>query len=156
MERFPVQSELFRDADGRWKTGIFYRKFRGPVGGATGVYDDEEARQVFLDSATEYEAAMKFVTSWEHWKAIAKSPHCKPMIDLWREEKMMMDQTEARKHLIKAAEKGNLTAARVIYEAKKEEAIQKKAEKAQQKVDKEEEELLNKSSARILSIKAQS
>lgn len=151
MERFPINSLDFKDSDGRWKTMIFYREGRK---GHWGVYSAEEARQVYLECDTEYEAAMRFVTSWEHWKEIAKSKHCKPLIDLWREEKLLQDQTEARKMLLKSARTGNLTAARVIYEAKKEEAQSKQAKKTQKLVDRQEEEILAKTAANIINIKA--
>lgn len=152
MDRFPINSENYRDSDNRWRTGIFYR---GDKAGPLGVYTFEEGRRVFLESATEYEAAMRFVTSYEHWKAIAKSAHCKPMIELWREEKLLADQTKARQQLLKAADNGNLTAARVIYEAKKEERSQKERVKAQKQADQREEEILNRSQAKLISIKAQ-
>lgn len=152
IKRYPINSADYRDPDGRWKTSIFYR---APKVGHNGIYEFEEARKVFLESNTEYEAAMKFVTSWEHWKAIANSGLCKPMIDLWREEKLMQDQTKAREMLWKAAENGNLTAARVIYEAKKEEKITKEAKKKQEQMDAREEQLLQNSVAKIVSLKAQ-
>lgn len=153
-QRFPIDSNEFSYDQGRhWKTGIFFRKDKP---GADRVYEYEEARAVYLQCDTEYEAAMRFVTSWEHWKAIAASPHCKPMIDSWREEKMLQDQTKARKTLLEAANKGNLTAARVIYDAKKEEKQTKDAEKLQKEIDQKEQSLLKDSAARIISIKAQS
>jgi hypothetical protein len=151
-ERFPINSLDFRDPDGRWKTMIFYREGKQ---GLWGVYSQEEGRRVYLECDTEYEAAMRFVTSWEHWKEIAKSAHCKPLIDLWREEKMMQDQTRARKMLWKAAEQGNLSAARTIYEAKKEEKEQKQKTKAHKEQESKEQEILGNTSAKLISIKAQ-
>ena len=153
MDKYPVDSTLFKDPDGRWKTAIFYRPGKGKSIAAS--YSYEEGRKVFLESATEYEAAMRFVTSWEHWKAIASSAHCKPMIDSWREEKLLQDQTKARKMLWEAAEGGNLTAARVIYEAKKEEKLHKEAKKKQSEAERREAELIQNSVNKIVSIKAQ-
>jgi hypothetical protein len=154
MQKYPIISKEHVDATGRWKVGIFYKE-RGPRGNAEAIYPEDEAREVYLSCDTEYEAAMKFVTNWEHWKAVAEAPHAKKMIDAWREEKLMMDQTKARKMLLKAAEDGNLTAARVIYEAKKEEKANQEAKKQQEKVNQQEQELLNKTAARLVSIKAQ-
>ncbi len=144
-----INSSEYKDLDGRWKVAIFSK------GAARGIHDVEESRDLFLSSATEYEAAMQFVSSWEHWKHICMSPINKKTLDLWREEKLLQDQTKARKMLWEAAEKGNLTAARVIYEAKKEQQQQKKGKKIQSEQELREEELLKTSTAKIVSLKAQ-
>ena len=152
MERFPLDSSKYKDGTDRWRTGIFYRdKKLSPYA----AYTFEEGRQVFLESSTEYEAAMKFVTSWEHWKEIVKSPSCAPMVALWREEKLLKDQTKARKILWESAEKGNHTAARFIYEAKKEERQQRQKQQEQKLADQREEELLMKSASNLVKLKSQ-
>tara|TARA_Y100000114_G_scaffold43216_1_gene38659 strand:- start:9902 stop:10399 length:498 start_codon:yes stop_codon:yes gene_type:complete len=159
IQRFPVISEgNFKDAhQNRWRTSIF---ILGRAGEATGeergVYTLEEGRQVFLNSATEYEAAMQLVTSWDHWKAVRNSPMNRGYIEAWLEEKNLADQTKARKKLMAAAEEGNVGAARLIYEAKKEEAEQRRKEKAQKEIDKRGNDILTKSLGNIISIEAKS
>lgn len=159
IEKFPVDSEKYyrEPYHGGWRVGIFRLIRAGETGGAgteRGVYTLEEGREAFMSSTTEYEAAMKLVSSWDHWKAIAKSPMNARYIDVWKEEKILSDQTKARKRLMQAADEGNVSAARTIYEAKKEEREQRERAKKQAQEEQYQNDILSKSAANIISLKA--
>jgi len=90
--------------------------------------DDDlpSAHRIYMDSMNEYEAAKTLVPTWDSWKSMLKfSVKIRRMVESWREEKMMKDQASARRMLWEQAQKGNVTAQRILYESKKEEAQQR-------------------------------
>lgn len=146
MEQYkPLNSEDYCDPRGSrmWNTEIFCGRSAGVRGEARGKLPMEWARKTYLESTNEYEAAMKFVTSWEHWRAIAASKRMGKHIALWRDEKEQLDKAAAKKLLWKSAEKGNVTAQKALYEYRQQEirkaAKEEKLSKAQQKALEAEE-----------------
>lgn len=81
---------------------------------------------VYLDSADEYEAAMRLVGSWKHWQKLCGLKWFNeglPQfnwegIESLRSTMLARDKSLARKKLIEAAEAGNVTAAKSILETK--------------------------------------
>lgn len=81
--------------------------------------------RVYLESADEYEAAMRLVGSWAHWQKLCNLQwFMKGMpqfgfegLESLRETMAARDRSLARKKLIEAAEQGNVTAAKAILES---------------------------------------
>lgn len=81
---------------------------------------------VYLDSADEYEAAMRLVGSWKHWQKLCSLKWFNeglPQfnwegIESLRQTMTARDRSLARKKLLEAAEVGNVTAAKAILEGK--------------------------------------
>ena len=115
------------------------------------------AHKIYMNSMTEYDAAMKLFGSFKYWKEMLKgSIKIRALIEEWREEKMLRDQDKARRILWEEAEKGNIGAARVIYEAKKEEAQQKAAMREQRNKESSEQEVLEDRLHRLNQLKKNS
>lgn len=93
------------------------------------VWHLDEAHEIYMNSMNEYEAAMQLVPTWAFWQEmLKKSSKIKRQVDLWREEKLMKDQARAKRLLWEQAEKGNVSAQKMLFEAKKEEAQLRKHE----------------------------
>lgn len=120
------------------------------------IYSEDEIREAFLECSTEYEAAMRFVSHWEHWKQIMKSKHFSDLIVQWREEKEHKDKTEQKKLLQESAKKGNVSAQKILFEyqdAERRKAAEKKAKAesktAAEKAAEKRAELLNARLAQV-------
>ena len=118
-------------------------------------YISPSAHTVYMDENTEYDAAMALTGSFDYWRTMLKSStKIRKQIEIWREEKSLKDQAKARGILWREAEKGNTSAAKIIYEAKKEEQELKRREKAQTVRDTRETELLAERLRRLTDLKA--
>jgi hypothetical protein len=122
------------------------------------IKDDDDdlpsARKIYMDSVNEYDAALRLTPSWSYWKHMVE--HCvkiKRVIEEWREEKYQKDQAQARKLLWEAAQKGNVSAQRIIYEARKEEKEQKEREKRELHQSQKETDLLQDRLSRLTELK---
>lgn len=81
--------------------------------------------RVYLESADEYEAAMRLVGSWNHWQKLVKLKWFSQGIEQFsfegieslRATMAARDRSLARKKLIEAAEQGNVTAAKALLDA---------------------------------------
>lgn len=81
--------------------------------------------RVYLESADEYEAAMRLLGSWSHWQKMLKLKWFVNGIEQFnfeglealRETMAARDRSLARKKLIEAAEQGNVTAAKILLDA---------------------------------------
>ena len=112
------------------------------------------AHEIYMAAQTEYDAALQLVGSWRFWKEMLKaSVKIRRLVSEWREEKMLIDQTKARKLMWDAALKGNAGAAKFIYEAKKEEANQKKSQQERQEREFQDQEVLKDRLSRITKLK---
>lgn len=100
------------------------------------------AHKIYMDSMNEYEAAKQLVPTWEFWKNMLKtSIKVRKLVEAWREEKMLKDQAEARRMLWAQAEKGNVSAQKILYESKKEEAQQRAAQAKAAVEDRRQQEM---------------
>ena len=83
------------------------------------------AYQIYMESESEYEAAIKLVGSWTHWKLFLE---CKDFFEgpsrsgigwtgvkSWREEKEIQDAARAYQQLKVSAEMGNVQAQKEIW-----------------------------------------
>lgn len=82
-----------KDKMGRHRTSSLFLELNDD--GLTPLYTlDEEHKDdlqsaylIYMESATEYEAAQRLVGSWEHWKKLLRSKAVSEYIERWREEK---------------------------------------------------------------------
>ena len=103
---------------------------------------------------SEYDAAIKLVGSWRFWNSmLGSSSKIRRLVEAWRDEKILKDQTRARILLWKETEKGNVAAQKVLYESKKEESEQKKRKLVQNSKEEAEKAILSKSLARLQLVK---
>lgn len=72
--------------------------------------------RVYMECETEYEAALKTLNSWKHWQILCKAPCFREHISKWREEREIREAAIGKSVLIKAAEDGNVTAAKSLIE----------------------------------------
>lgn len=118
--------------------------------------DDDlpSAHKIYMDSMNEYEAAKALVPTWEFWKNMLKfSVKIRRLIEGWREEKMLKDQAAARRMLWEMAQKGNVSAQRILYESKKEEAQQRQAQARAAMEDRHQQEMAEKVLGRLKVVK---
>ena len=107
--------------------------------------DDDlpSAHRIYMESMNEYDAAMKLVPTWTYWNTMLKhSVRIRHQVESWREEKLLRDQARAKAMLWAQAEKGNISAQRVLYESKKEEAEQRRRQSEQNKRSQKEQSVL--------------
>ncbi len=67
-----------------------------------------------MESDTEYEAAIKLLGSYKHWKKLCKATFFQEHIEEWREERKMMEESLAHTAVLRSTEEGNVSAARTI------------------------------------------
>lgn len=77
------------------------------------------AYEIYMDSSTEYEAAMRIVGSWKHWKKLCRAKFFQVHVNEWREERVQMEEAMAHTVLLNTLEKDNITAAKSILESNK-------------------------------------
>ena len=70
--------------------------------------------KIFISCDTEYEAAIKLLGSYKHWKKLCKAVFFQEYIEEWREERKMMEEALAHTAIIRSTEEGNVSAARSI------------------------------------------
>lgn len=83
------------------------------------------AYEIYMDSANEYEAAMKLVGSMRHWRRLCglkwfmEGDDEKAFDGLkeWRKDKQLKDQAEQIKLLREQAEGGSVTAQKILLDA---------------------------------------
>lgn len=129
--------EELKDVKGRFRTNLFLEFNKNNWEQYPPIYTMADtdrrgcisARRVYLESIDEYEAAIKLVGSWQHWKKLC---NIKLFVDgppegrsggweglkEWRKEKELRDKSRARDLLWKAAEEGNVSAQRTLYDPK--------------------------------------
>lgn len=120
--------------------------------------DDDDlpsAHKIYMAALNEFDAATQLTPSWEYWKGMIKTcVKIRRVIEVWREEKYQRDQMRARALLWKAAETGNVTAQRILYEAKKEERQQRLIERKEYDQVSQDAEMLQERLARLTELKA--
>ena len=116
--------------------------------------DLPSAHKIYMESMNEYEAAKQLVPTYAFWKNMLRtSVKIRKLVEEWREEKMMKDQAQARRMLWEQANKGNVTAQRILYEAKKEEAQQRAMQARAMREDKYQQEMAEQVLGRLKVVK---
>lgn len=80
--------------------------------------------RVFLESADEYEAAMRLVGNWKHWQKLCENKWFSDGFDQFnfegmnslRETMKMRDRSLAKTKLIEAVQQGSVTAAKILLD----------------------------------------
>lgn len=141
-QRFPINSaQFFNPASKRFSTRFIVNRRSGEfTGGVYGVYTVDEVRKVFLESASEYEAAMCLVSDWKHWQQLKACRKHKQFFEELALEKELQDLAKTKKLLWKAAENGNVSAQKILLDGfKKDKEAIKKLEESHLQVKKEKE-----------------
>ena len=76
-------------------------------------------RQIYLQCATEYEAALVLLGRWDHWEKLCNTPWFPKHIEKWRAEKAARDGDLGRSKIVEAAHAGNLQAAKYLDQESK-------------------------------------
>lgn len=74
---------------------------------------------LYMECDSEYEAAIKILGSYNHWKKLANTNWFSKHLEEWEMERNIRDEAIARSTLIAAAEAGNVPAANSIYKNSK-------------------------------------
>ena len=69
---------------------------------------------IYMSCATEYEAAMRLLGSWEHSLKLAKTKWFPAHLESWRAEMRLKEETIARKLLLSQIEDGDTKAAKAL------------------------------------------
>ncbi len=112
--------------------------------------------RVFLESADEYEAAMRLVGNWKHWQKLCENKWFSDGFDQFnfegvnslRETMKMRDRSLAKTKLIEAVQQGSVTAAKILLDGSS--TVVKKTQRKSPKeksTDSEVIELFSKSKA---------
>jgi hypothetical protein len=116
-----VDKKKLRGGQGHYKTvSLFYENAYDSD--APFTLKEEDFRHYlapkprYVAAASEYEAALSILGSWDHWKALKKCKWFIPTLESWEAERCLREETEAKKILIEEAENGNVTAAKAIYD----------------------------------------
>lgn len=80
--------------------------------------------KVFLESVDEYDAAMRLVGNWKHWQRLCENRWFSEGWDQFnfeglnslRETMKARDRSTAKAQLLHAAEQGNVTAAKILFD----------------------------------------
>lgn len=80
--------------------------------------------RVYMESADEYEAAMRLLGSMKHWRKLCGlkwfqegwEEHGFDGLNLMREDMLNRDRSSAKKELLKAAAIGNVSAMKILYD----------------------------------------
>ncbi len=119
----------------------------------TEEYDTDlpSAHKIYMNSENEYDAAIKLVGSYRFWINMVKTcVKIRRVVDEWRDEKLLKDQSIARALLWRAAEDGNVAAAKVLYESRKEEADKKARSVAASRKETSEKDLITARLAMVI------
>jgi len=87
-----------------------YQDFVDPTG-----HRYKSMYQIYMNCDSEYEAAIKILGSFPHWKKLKRCSWFHDHIERWEEERNIRDEAIARSILVKLAETGNVTAARTLF-----------------------------------------
>ena len=75
--------------------------------------------RIYMDSATEYEAGIRLLGSWKHWKKLCRCQFFQTHLEEWREERQLREESMAKTALLNSVEEGNVSAAKTILDEKK-------------------------------------
>lgn len=123
-------------SNGRRLTQELFYEFNNPDAPYTLRNEDHTAKsgktytsvyQIYMNSADEFDAAMKIVGSMDHWRLLTESNdwfmNGKDMggykldgLKQWREDMRMRDESLAKSQLLDEAQSGNVTAMKYLHE----------------------------------------
>ena len=72
--------------------------------------------KIYIASDTDYEAAMKLLGSWKHWKKLTRCKFFQPYLEDWREERKLLEESLAHTALLGSLADNNITAAKTILD----------------------------------------
>lgn len=136
MENFKceVDTSVLRADTGLMKTASLFLEKKTAVGTRQGWHDYKPVYtlkdfpykgypsmyQVYMDSATEYEAAIRLLGSWKHWKKLSKVGWFKKgYLDDWQEERKLREEALAKTTILESTADGNVSAAKSILDEQK-------------------------------------
>ncbi len=140
MNTCPFEKEQLASSTGMPLTmGLFY-EFRHQ-GEATPIYTLKEhdwkgcksMYKIYVSCSSEYEAAIKILGSWSHWKKLCKCTWFKPYLEDWKEEVLIREAAIGKATLIEAAEDGNVTAAKELVNQLNKKSAGRPSKKDQEK-----------------------
>lgn len=70
---------------------------------------------IYMQCDSEYEAAIKLLGSYPHWRKLKRCSWFHDHFEEWEEERNIRDEAIARSILVRLAMVGNVTAARTLY-----------------------------------------
>ena len=73
-------------------------------------------QNIYVACASEYDAAMTLVGSWNHWLKLKRCNWLKPYLEAWEAQRKLREETDSKLQLLEAAEDGNVTAAKTIFD----------------------------------------
>jgi len=117
---FP-RDKLMNDMNMVYTTGLFH-EFNNQSAGAIPVYTLKtydwkghlSMYKIYMECSSEYEAAMKLLGCWSHWKRLCTCSWFIPYIESWKEEVLVREAAVGKAVIIKAAEDGNVAAAKEL------------------------------------------
>tara|TARA_R110000772_G_scaffold105055_3_gene206645 strand:+ start:197 stop:715 length:519 start_codon:yes stop_codon:yes gene_type:complete len=71
---------------------------------------------LYMECATEYEAALRLLGSWRHWKKLSSSKFFLEFLTEWREERKLAEESMARTTILESIIDGNVSAAKTILD----------------------------------------
>jgi hypothetical protein len=135
MEQFEcmVDKALLRSSNGIMKTEGLFIESASKINSmtnrlaATPIYTLKDYDKpgypsmylIYIDCVTEYEAAMKLLGSYRHWKKLCQSTMFIEYLEEWREERKARDEAVARTTLLASVVDGNVSAAKTIMDESK-------------------------------------
>jgi hypothetical protein len=110
--------------NGHYMTQALFYEFRFQTKNEKPIYNLKERDykgtlsmyQIYMDSDSEYEAALKILNSWKHWEILCDRNWFLPHIEKWREERDIREAALGKATLIDQARDGNVTAAKALYD----------------------------------------
>lgn len=118
-----VDKSLLRDVNNKPRTNSLFVEKPGTQTDCTNApytlkkypfKDRLSMYQLYMDSGTEYEAAMRILGDWKHWEYLTKAKFFQPYITEWREERRVREEALAHKTLLEQTKSGSVTAANSI------------------------------------------
>ncbi len=118
IQRFPIDSKKYKNKrEGSYEPRIIFGDRAGEFTGSyVGIYTYQEVYDVFMESTTEYEAAKKLVSDWEHWVCVIKYQPYIDIIARWRIEKEIKNRLALTELLWRAAKGGSVAAQKLLLE----------------------------------------
>lgn len=125
---------ILKDSIGRYRTNLFLEFNKSRHEFSPPIYTMRElphkgllsAYLIYMNSDSEYDAALKLVGSWQHWQKLLKSKAFLSGTDAgqwtgvqaWRDEKEFKDRAVAYDQLRVNAATGNVQAQKMIFDGK--------------------------------------
>lgn len=130
MEPGADRSSVMNETNQNYTKALFFEWHDDEVSPLYTLKDQEcnglpSMYQIYIHSTDEYEAAMKLVGSIRHWEKLCGSkwfmegvgaPAGHRGLKAWREDLILRDRSRAKAMLVQEAEKGSVTAQKILLE----------------------------------------